>query len=168
MITKYPPLVKFSEILNLYENHIIEYQLENDDAKKVTKYITNKETSEMEIVRNKIIYFLKGNQCNINHLNILMVYYKQLFIINNLEYFSKSIIQKDIKNSDKQYKIMKVQFPQIEGKEISVRVSVGVYDEQKNKVKPLEQRKKEMETLQKYLNNKKLIEKSIIDDILNT
>jgi hypothetical protein len=160
MKTKYPPVFSVSDYMKLYMN-----------PKEVvlnSGYIPKNETQEMVKIRLIILEILNGKNIKLLHFEILTVYYKQLFILNNIEYFKKIIYQLDIKSkNNKTYKIATIIWPQIEGKDISVRVSLGVNDEVKNKINPLKDKMKEELKICQFLKQKKMIDPSLIQEILN-
>ena len=107
------------------------------------------ETVEMSKIRNEIINTFENNSELFNHLESLMVKYKRLFIIENIDNYVTIKTQVDLKSLNKNtYRTTKVMFPQVGGEDIGVRVSLG-------RCKDIKMRKKgpTKEDLQKIKNS---------------
>lgn len=118
MKTKFPPVFKISDYQILFEN---ESKISHPNGLK-----KNKESEEMKTVRLEIIELLQSPKCSLQRLEYLTVYYKQLYIINNISYFAKGYIQPDNKsNKNYSYRIGNVSWPVISGKDIIVKISLG-------------------------------------------
>lgn len=150
MKTKFPPVFKISDYQILFEN---ESKITHPNGLK-----KNKESDEMKNVRLEIIELLQSPKCSLQRLELLTVYYKQLYIINNIDYFLKIYTQIDIKNiNGNQYRTGSIQWPVVNGKDVTVRVSLGRNIEgeiAKNKLSIL---KKDFETVKDFLISKKLV-----------
>jgi len=118
MKEKFPPVFKISEYQNLFDN---ESEITHPNGLK-----KNKETKEMNLKRMKIIEILSSENCRLQELEILTIHYKQLYIINNLDFYLKVYNQVDVK-SDKEnkYRAGSVRWITLDGKDTSVRVSLG-------------------------------------------
>ena len=92
MKTKFPPVFKISDYQNLFDN---ESKITHPNGLK-----KNKESEEMESIRLEIINLLESSTCSLQLLETLTVYYKQLYIINNIDYFLKIYNQKDVKSNN--------------------------------------------------------------------
>lgn len=119
MKTKFPSVIKFEDYKKLYSKvdfkSLIKMRIADFD-----------ETSEMSKVRNEIINTLDKNDELFNQLESLMVKYKRLFIIENIDNYINITTQVDIKSVNKNtYRTAKVMFPQVGGEDIGVRVSLG-------------------------------------------
>lgn len=119
MKTKFPSVIKFEDYKKLYSKvdfkSLIKMRIADFD-----------ETSEMSNVRNEIINTLDKNDELFNQLESLMVKYKRLFIIENIDNYINITTQVDIKSVNKNtYRTAKVMFPQVGGEDIGVRVSLG-------------------------------------------
>ena len=118
MKTKFPPVFKISDYQILFEN---ESKIRHPKGLK-----KNEESEEMKTVRKEIIELLQSPKCSLLRLEYLTVYYKQLYIINNIDYFLKIYTQTDIKNiNGNQYRTGSIQWPVLNGKDVTVRISLG-------------------------------------------
>lgn len=150
MKTKFPPVFKISDYLNLFDN---EPKIIHPNGLK-----KNQESDEMKTVRLEIIELLQSSKCNLQRLEYLTVYYKQLYIINNLEHFLKIYIQVDIKSSkETKYRTGSIQWPVINGKDVTVRVSLGRTIEGEIAKNRLELLKKDCESVKSFLMSKKIL-----------
>jgi len=150
MKTKYPPVFKISDYQNLFDN---ESKITHPNGLK-----KNKESEEMESIRLEIINLLESSSCSLQLLETLTVYYKQLYIINNLDYFLKIYTQTDIKSSNgNEYRTGSIQWTVLNGKDVTVRVSLG-RDNNKQPIKiNSETFKKDFETVKSFLISNKLL-----------
>lgn len=148
MKTKFPPVFRISDYKNLFEN---ESKITHPNGLK-----KNKESEEMESIRLEIINHLESSKCSLQRLEFLTVLYKQLYIINNLDYFLKIYIQIDVKSSNgNEYRMGSIQWPVLNGKDVTVRVSLGRLEyDTKSKLIPTEN---DVKTVKNYLLNKKTI-----------
>ncbi|MEI6881798.1 MAG: hypothetical protein WCK82_10795 [Bacteroidota bacterium] len=155
MKTKFPPVFKISDYQNLFDN---ESKITHPNGLR-----KNKESEEMESIRLEIINLLESSTCSLQQLETLTVYYKQLYIINNLDYFLKIYTQKDIKSSNgNEYRTGSIQWPVLNGKDVTVRVSLGRDNiEEPIKIKS-ENINKDYETVKSFLISNKLIQISKI------
>ena len=119
MKTKFPSVIKFNDFKELFINVDFESLIKLRKADK-------SETTEMKHLREEIINTLDTNSELFNQLEFLMVRYKRLFIIENINTYTKITSQVDMKSSNKNtYRTAKVMFPQVGGEDIGVRVSLG-------------------------------------------
>jgi len=150
MKTKYPPVFKISDYQNLFDN---ESKITHPNGLK-----KNKESEEMESIRLEIINLLESSTCSLQLLETLTVYYKQLYIINNLDYFLRVYPQTDLKSiNGNKYRIGSIQWSVLNGKDVTVRVSLGrdnIEDPKKNISEIL---KKDYETVKSFLISNKLL-----------
>jgi hypothetical protein len=152
MKTKFPPVFKISDYQNLFDN---ESKITHPNGLK-----KNKESEEMESIRLEIINLLESSTCSLQLLETLTVYYKQLFIINNLDYFLKIYTQTDIKSSNgNEYRTGSIQWPVLNGKDVTVRVSLGRNTLENPKKNNSTTIKKDFETVKSYLISNKLLKK---------
>lgn len=134
MIKKFPSVIKFNDYKELFSTvdfkSLIKLKIADFD-----------ETMEMSKVRNEIIESLEKNQELFNHLESLMVKYKRLFIIENIDNHMRINTQVDTKSLNKnEYRTAKVMFPQVGGEDVGVRVSLGrIVDIKKRKLGPSEE-----------------------------
>ncbi len=150
MKTKFPPVFKISDYQNLFDN---ESKITHPNGLK-----KNKESEEMESIRLEIINLLESSSCSLQLLETLTVYYKQLFIINNLDNFLRVYPQTDLKSSNgNKYRIGSIQWPVLNGKDVTVRVSLG----RDNIEEPIkinsETIEKDFETVKSFLISNKLL-----------
>ena len=150
MKTKYPPVFKISDYQNLFDN---ESKITHPNGLEKTK-----ESEEMESIRLEIINLLESSTCSLQLLETLTVYYKQLYIINNLDYFLRVYPQTDLKSSNgNKYRIGSIQWPVLNGKDVTVRVSLG----RDNIEEPIkinsETIEKDFETVKSFLISNKLL-----------
>jgi len=149
MKTKFPPVFKISDYRDLFIN---ESKITHPNGLKKSK-----ETLEMKSVRLEIIELLDSQMCSIQRLETLTVYYKQLYIINNIDYFLKIYNQIDIKsNKGTKYRTGSIQWPILNGNDITVRVSLGK-TEIKTSEDILKTLDKDLDTVSSYLKEKKLL-----------
>jgi hypothetical protein len=119
MKTKFPSVIKFNDFKELFKNVDFESLIKMRKADKL-------ETKEMKRVREDIINTFESNSELFNQLETLMVRYKRLFIIENIDNHITINSQIDTKSSNKNtYRTAKVMFPQVGGEDIGVRVSLG-------------------------------------------
>lgn len=150
MKTKFPPVFKISDYQNLFDN---ESKITHPNGLEKTK-----ESEEMESIRLEIINLLESSTCSLQLLETLTVYYKQLYIINNLDYFLKIYNQKDVKsNNGNEYRTGSIQWPVLNGKDVTVRVSLGRTNEGSIVKHRLEILKKDFETVKSFLISYKLV-----------
>lgn len=148
MKTKFPPVFKISDYQILFEN---ESKISHPNGLK-----KNKESEEMKTVRLEIIELLQSPKCSLQRLEYLTVYYKQLYIINNISYFTKGYIQPDNKsNKNYSYRIGSVSWPVISGKDIIVKISLGRGENIVGNKFQLD--KKDFETVKSFLISNKLV-----------
>lgn len=148
MKTKFPPVFKISDYQILFEN---ESKITHPNGLK-----KNKESEEMKTVRLEIIELLQSPKCSLQRLEYLTVYYKQLYIINNISYFAKGYIQPDNKsNKNYSYRIGSVSWPVISGKDIIVKISLGRGENIVGNKFQLD--KKDFETVKSFLISNKLV-----------
>ena len=150
MKTKFPPVFKISDYQNLFDN---ESKITHPNGLEKTK-----ESEEMESIRLEIINLLESSTCSLQLLETLTVYYKQLDIINNLDYFLRVYPQTDLKSSNgNKYRIGSIQWPVLNGKDVTVRVSLG----RDNIEEPIkinsETIEKDFETVKSFLISNKLL-----------
>ena len=150
MKTKFPPVFKISDYQNLFDN---ESKITHPNGLEKTK-----ESEEMESIRLEIINLLESSTCSLQLLETLTVYYKQLYIINNLDYFLRVYPQTDLKSSNgNKYRIGSIQWPVLNGKDVTVRVSLG----RDNIEEPIkinsETIEKDFETVKSFLISNKLL-----------
>ena len=146
MLTKFPSVIKFEDYKELFSKvdfkSLIKRRIADCD-----------ETVEMSKIRNEIINTFEDNSELFNHLESLMVKYKRLFIIENLDIYVKINTQVDIKSVNKNtYRTTKVMFPQVGGDDIGVRVSLGRYED--IKMRKNGPTKEDYEIIKKSLLNK--------------
>jgi hypothetical protein len=108
MKTKFPPQIRFKEYADLFE------------TVKSQKGV-NPETKEMVQARKRLLDFLKSNEKTLHSLELLMVQYRRLYIINNVTKHTYLAIQKG-KN---EYNIARVKWPDDTGNDIEIRISLG-------------------------------------------
>lgn len=150
MKTKFPPVFKISDYQILFEN---ESKITHPNGLK-----KNKESDEMKTVRLEIIELLQSPKCSLQRLELLTVYYKQLYIINNIDYFLKIYNQIDTKSiKGNQYRTGSVQWPVVNGKDVTVRVSLGRTIEGEIVKNRLELLKNDFETVKSFLISNKLV-----------
>lgn len=119
MKTKFPSVIKFNDYKELFTNVDFKSLVQERKADKL-------ETNEMKRVREEIINTFESNSELFNKLETLMVRYKRLFIIENIDNYLTINSQVDTKSSNKNtYRTAKVMFPQVGGEDIGVRVSLG-------------------------------------------
>lgn len=119
MKTKFPTIIRFNEYKELFKNIDFETLIK---MRKANKF----ETTKMKKVREEIINTLEMNSDLFNQLETLMVEYKRLFIIENIDNHITINTQVDTKSVNKnKYRTAKVMFPQVGGEDIGVRVSLG-------------------------------------------
>lgn len=150
MKTKYPPVFKISEYQNLFEN---ESKITHPNGLK-----KNKESEEMKLIRLEIIELLTSSKCSLQRLEFLTVYYKQLYIINNIDYYLKIYTQVDVKSSKgNKYRTGSIQWPVMNGNDATVKVSLGrTIDGEISKNKS-ELLRKDFETVKSFLISNKLV-----------
>jgi predicted DNA binding protein len=118
MKIKFPPVFKISDYQNLFDN---ESKISHPNGLK-----KNKESEEMRNVRFEIIELLESSNCSLKRLEYLTVYYKQLYIINNIQYFLKIYTQVDTKSiKGNKYRTGSIRWPVINGKDVTVKISLG-------------------------------------------
>ncbi len=150
MKTKFPPVFRISDYKNLFEN---ESKITHPNGLK-----KNKESEEMESIRLEIINHLESSKCSLQRLEFLTVLYKQLYIINNLDYFLKIYIQIDVKSSNgNEYRMGSIQWPVLNGKDVTVRVSLGRKVDYKISKQKSDSLLKDFETVKSFLISKKLV-----------
>ena len=150
MKTKFPPVFKISDYQNLFDN---ESKITHPNGLKKTK-----ESEEMESIRLEIINLLKSSSCSLQRLETLTVYYKQLYTINNIDYFLKIYTQTDLKSrNDNEYRTGSIQWSVLNGKDVTVRVSLGRNTLEEPKKKISEPTKKDFEVVKSFLISNKLL-----------
>lgn len=150
MKTKFPPVFKISDYQNLFDN---ESKITHPNGLK-----KNKESEEMESIRLEIINLLESSSCSLQLLETLTVYYKQLYIINNIDYFLKIYNQTDVKSSNgNEYRTGSIQWPVLNGKDVTVRVSLGRNTLDNPKKNNSESIIKDFETVKSFLISNKLL-----------
>ncbi len=150
MKTKFPPVFKISDYQNLFDN---ESKITHSNGLK-----KNKETEELKLIRLEILELLNSNKCSLVRLEYLTVYYKQLYIINNIDYYLKIYTQVDIKSPNgNKYRTGSVQWPMLNGKDVTVRISLGRSEENKTMRNRIEILDKDIKTAKEFLKTNKLI-----------
>ena len=154
MKTKFPPVFKISD-----------YQISFENASEITHpngLKKNKESEEMKKVRLEIIELLQSPKCSLQRFEHLTVYYKQLYIINNIDYFLKIYIQIDTKSTKgNQYRTGSVQWPVLNGKDVTVKISLGRIIDEESKNKKSLVTMKDYETVKSYLILNKVVKPKI-------
>jgi hypothetical protein len=149
MKTKFPPVFKISEYQNLFVNESI---INHPNGLKM-----NNESDEMKTIRLEIIEILKSTKCSLQRLEYLTVYYKQLHIINNIEYYLKIYHQVDTKSfKGNTYRTGSIQWPVMNGKDVTVKVSLGRKNENGCLKSKPEILKSDFEIVKSFLKSKKL------------
>lgn len=150
MKTKFPPVFRISDYQSLFDN---ESKITHPNG-----LVKSKETGEMKSIRLEIIELLTSSMCSLKRLEFLTVYYKQLYIINNLDYFLKIYIQLDVKSSSgNEYRTGSIQWPVLNGKDVTVRVSLGRKVDYKISKQKSESLLKDFEKVKSFLISKKLV-----------
>jgi hypothetical protein len=150
MKTKFPPVFRISDYKNLFEN---ESKITHPNGLK-----KNKESEEMESIRLEIINHLESSKCSLQRLEFLTVYYKQLYIINNIDYYLKIYNQVDVKSSKgNKYRTGSIQWPVLNGKDTTVKVSLGRKVDYKISKQKSDSLLKDFETVKSFLISKKLV-----------
>lgn len=150
MKTKFPPVFKISDYQILFEN---ESEITHSNGLK-----KNKETEEMINVRLEIIELLQSPRCSLQRFEQLTVYYKQLFIINNIDYFLKIYPQIDTKSTKgNKYRAGSVQWPVLNGKDVTVKISLGRANDEESKNKKSLVTMRDCEIVKSFLSSNKVL-----------
>jgi hypothetical protein len=150
MKTKFPPVFKISDYLNLFDN---ESKITHPNGLK-----KNQESDEMKTVRQEIVELLQSSMCSLQRIEYLTVYYKQLYIINNLDYFLKIYTQLDTKSKKgTKYRSGSIQWPVLNGKDVTVKISLGRTNDGEFKNNKSLVTMKDCETVKSFLLSNKVL-----------
>lgn len=155
MKTKFPDILKYKEWIRLYSE--VDFHLLRSLRK-----VDNLETIEMTHRRYEIIKKMESMEKDFKELENLMIDYKRLFVINELDF--KINPQKDLKSTnDNTYMTAKIMWPDDSGEDRAIRISLGRIDDQKEYSKELENKYLELgrNALRKLLKEMYEKEKSI-------
>lgn len=155
MKTKFPDILKYKEWIRLYSE--VDFQLLRSSHK-----VDNLESKEMSDRRFEIIKKMESMGKDFNELEKLMIDYKRLFVMNELDF--KINPQKDLKSTNNNtYMTAKIMWPDDSGEDRAVRISLGRIDENEEYSKELENKYLEMgkTTLKKLLKETYEKEKSV-------
>jgi len=125
MKTKFPDILKYKEWINLFSNidfsHLIKSQK-----------VDNIETPEMRKRREEIIIKMKSMENDFIELENLMIDYKRLFIMNELDFTINT--QRDVKSkNNNMYHTAKLMWTERTGNNRQIRISLGKVDENRSK-----------------------------------
>ena len=136
MKTKFPDILKYREWISLY-SEVDFHQL------RLSRKVDNLETKEMSERRSDIIKKLESMENDFKELEKLMIDYKRLYVMNELDF--KINRQKDLKSTnDNKYMTAKIMWPDDSGEDRAIRISLGRIDEQETYSKELENKYLEM------------------------
>lgn len=136
MKTKFPDILKYKEWIKLYSE--VDFQ-----ELKSSRKVDNLESKEMSDRRFEIIKKMESMGTDFNELEKLMIDYKRLFVMNELDF--KINPQKDLKSTNNNtYMTAKIMWPDDSGEDRAVRISLGRIDENEEYSKELENKYLEM------------------------
>lgn len=136
MKTKFPDILKYKEWIKLYSE--VDFQ-----ELKSSHKVDNLESKEMSDRRFEIIKKMESMGTDFNELEKLMIDYKRLFVMNELDF--KINPQKDLKSTNNNtYMTAKIMWPDDSGEDRAVRISLGRIDENEEYSKELENKYLEM------------------------
>ena len=136
MKTKFPDILKYKEWIKLYSE--VDFQ-----ELKSSRKVDNLESKEMSDRRFEIIKKMESMGTDFNELQKLMIDYKRLFVMNELDF--KINPQKDLKSTNNNtYMTAKIMWPDDSGEDRAVRISLGRIDENEEYSKELENKYLEM------------------------
>jgi hypothetical protein len=116
----------------------------------------------MKKVRLETIELLQSTRCSLQRFEQLTVYYKQLYIINNIDYFLKIYSQIDTKSTKgNQYRTGSIRWPVLNGKDVTVKISLGRIIDEESKNKKSLVTMKDYETVKSYLILNKVVKPKI-------
>jgi hypothetical protein len=153
--TKFPDILKYKEWIRLYSE--VDFQQMKSSYK-----VDNLESKEMSYRRFEIIKKMESMEKDFKELEKLMIDYKRLFVMNELDF--KINRQKDLKSTnDNTYMTAKIMWPDDNGEDRAIRISLGRIDEKEVHSKSLELKYLEMgkTALKKLLNETYEKEKSV-------
>jgi hypothetical protein len=134
--TKFPDILKYKEWIQLF-SEIDFHQL------RLLKKVDNLETREMTERRYEIIKKMESMEDDFKELEKLMIDYKRLFVMNELDF--KINPQKDLKSTNNNtYMTAKIMWPDDSGEDRAIRISLGRIDENEVYSKELEDKYLEM------------------------
>jgi hypothetical protein len=134
--TKFPDILKYKEWIKLYSE--VDFQ-----ELKSSRKVDNLESKEMSDRRFEIIKKMESMGTDFNELEKLMIDYKRLFVMNELDF--KINPQKDLKSTNNNtYMTAKIMWPDDSGEDRAVRISLGRIDENEEYSKELENKYLEM------------------------
>ena len=155
MKTKFPDILKYKEWIKLFSE--VDFQ-----ELKSSHKVDNLESKEMSDRRFEIIKKMESMGTDFNELEKLMIDYKRLFVMNELDF--KINPQKDLKSTNNNtYMTAKIMWPDDSGEDRAVRISLGRIDENEEYSKELENKYLEMgkTALKKLLKETYVKEKSV-------
>lgn len=130
MKTKFPDILKYKEWIRLYSE--VDFQQLKSSYK-----VDNLESKEMSVRRFEIIKKMESMEKDFKELEKLMIDYKRLFVMNELDF--KINRQKDLKSTnDNTYMTAKIMWPDDNGEDRAIRISLGRIDEKEIYSKSLE------------------------------
>lgn len=136
MKTKFPDILKYREWISLY-SEVDFHQL------RLSHKVDNLETKEMSERRSDIIKKLESMEYDFKELEKLMIDYKRLYVMNELDF--KINRQKDLKSTnDNEYMTAKIMWPDDSGEDRAIRISLGRIDDQEKYSIELENKYLEM------------------------
>ncbi len=136
MKTKFPDILKYKEWIQLF-SEIDFHQL------RLLNKVDNLETREMTERRYEIIKKMESMEDDFKELEKLMIDYKRLFVMNELDF--KINPQKDLKSTNNNtYMTAKIMWPDDTGEDRAIRISLGRIDENEVLSKELENKYLEM------------------------
>jgi len=128
--TKFPDILKYKEWIRLYSE--VDFQQLKSSYK-----VDNLESKEMSVRRFEIIKKMESMEKDFKELEKLMIDYKRLFVMNELDF--KINRQKDLKSTnDNTYMTAKIMWPDDNGEDRAIRISLGRIDEKEIYSKSLE------------------------------
>jgi hypothetical protein len=134
--TKFPDILKYKEWIQLF-SEIDFHQL------RLLNKVDNLETREMTERRYEIIKKMESMEDDFKELEKLMIDYKRLFVMNELDF--KINPQKDLKSTNNNtYMTAKIMWPDDTGEDRAIRISLGRIDENEVLSKELENKYLEM------------------------
>jgi hypothetical protein len=134
--TKFPDILKYKEWIKLYSE--VDFQ-----ELKSSYKVDNLESKEMSKRRFEIIKKMESMEKDFYELEKLMIDYKRLFVMNELDF--KINRQKDLKSTnDNTYMTAKIMWPDDSGEDRAIRISLGRIDEREENSKELEWKYLEM------------------------
>jgi hypothetical protein len=134
--TKFPDILKYKDWIRLFSD-VDFHQL------KSSYKVDNLESKEMSDRRFEIIKKMESMEKDFKELERLMIDYKRLFVMNELDF--KINPQKDLKSTNNNtYMTAKIMWPDDSGEDRAVRISLGRIDENEVYSKELENKYLEM------------------------